>query len=118
MSVPTAGGARAQLRLTEIREDISSRLWSVNAGMSSLDFNALMDQMALRQFTFEQRARDDMQAVDRRLGQGDRRSVMGLLGPSRLAAANEPGGEDPAVVACRPERSEGPACADPSLRSG
>ena len=65
--------ARAQARLATIREEISTRLWSVNAGMSSSDFNELIDQMALLQFSFEYRDRKPPR-VDRRLGVGERRS--------------------------------------------
>jgi hypothetical protein len=73
ISLSTEEDARAQARLATIREEISTRLWPVNAGMSSRDFNELMDQMALLQFSFEYRA-GKTPSVDRRLGVGERRS--------------------------------------------
>lgn len=66
----------AQSRLAEIRADISARLWPVNAGMSSADFNALMDQMSLLQLNFEWRAAASTPGqIDTRAGAGDRRRV-------------------------------------------
>lgn len=64
--------ALAQARLAAIREDISTRLWPVNAEMSSEDFNELMDQMALLQLRFEYRA-GEVPPINRRLGAPDRR---------------------------------------------
>jgi hypothetical protein len=72
ISLSSDEDARAQARLAAIREEISTRLWPVNAGMSSRDFNELMDQMALLQFSFEYRA-GKPPSVDRRLGVGERR---------------------------------------------
>ena len=67
---------RAQSRLAEIRADISLRLWPVNASMSSADFNALMDQMAMLQLNFEWRAAASTPGeIDTRAGAGDRRRV-------------------------------------------
>ena len=63
---------RAHIRLASIREDISTRLWPVNAGMTSPDFNELMDQMALLQFNGEERVADEHRALDRHRGQSDR----------------------------------------------
>ena len=65
---------RAQLRLAEIRADISSRLWPVNAGMSSAVFNELVDQMARLQLNFELRAAaSNAGELDTRAGPRDRR---------------------------------------------
>ena len=65
---------RAQLRLAEIRADISSRLWPVNAGMSSATFNELVDQMARLQLNFELRAAAiNAGEIDTRAGPHDRR---------------------------------------------
>ena len=54
--------AYADPRLAAIRDDISTRLWRINAGMSSVRFNALIDNMALVQFDGERR----VQVGDRR----------------------------------------------------
>lgn len=72
MTTP-ARTASAQLRLATIRADISGRLWSINAGMESKVFNALMDQMALLQYNCEQRVVVEGSS-DRRSGDLDRRS--------------------------------------------
>ena len=72
-SPPQYDVRRAHSRLAAIREDISSRLWHVTEGMSRIAFGELMDQMALLQFNFEQRAKDEYLAIDRRMGQSDRR---------------------------------------------
>lgn len=68
---------RAQVRLAEIRADISARLWPVNAGMTSASFNELMDQMARLQLNFELRASTDTADIDTRRGTGDRRKHTG-----------------------------------------
>ena len=60
-----ANTLRARDRVAEIREDISTRLWRVNQGMSSASFNELMDEMALLQFRCERRFAEDRVAVDR-----------------------------------------------------
>lgn len=73
---------RAQLRVAVIREDISTRLWRVNAGMSSLMFNELMDSMALLQFNGEQTRCQQLREGDRRLGTMDR--------PAGLTPAHAP----------------------------
>jgi hypothetical protein len=94
MDTPTpADLKRAQFRLAVIREDISTRLWPVNAGMSSHAFNELMDQMALLQFTFEQRVAHDHLAIDRRLGVPDRRELDAVLRARRVFADDTP--DDP-----------------------
>jgi hypothetical protein len=65
---------RAQSRLAEIRADISTRLWPVNAGMSAADFNVLMDQMSRLQLNFELRAAANISdQIDTRAGERDRR---------------------------------------------
>lgn len=69
---------RAQLRIAAIREEISSRLWPVNAGMSSDMFNDLMDRMALLQYNFERRIVDDGLSGERRRGELDRRTLPGV----------------------------------------
>ena len=66
---------RAQARFATIRAEISTRLWPVNAGMSSESFNELMDQMALLQLNFELRAAAGPGTIDTRAGSGDRRGV-------------------------------------------
>ena len=97
MDVPTpADLKRAQCRMAVIRDDISTRLWPVMQGMSSPSFNELMDHMALLQFRGEQQTMDDHRALDRRLGQADRRTLGVLLRPGRLLVAGEP--EDPHVI--------------------
>jgi hypothetical protein len=84
MDVPSSADIRrAQVRVAAIREDISTRLWGINAGMSSLMFNDLMDRMALMQFTCEQRYSEQVCEGDRRLGLLDRRSLDTLLSPGR-----------------------------------
>ena len=96
MDVPTpADLKRAQSRLALIREDISTRLWPVMQGMSSPSFNELMDHMAALQLKGEQRTMDAHLALDRRLGQVDRRTLGVLLAPGRLFVAGEP--DDPHV---------------------
>ena len=47
---------RFRARLATIRENISSRLWPVTAGMTSASFNELVDQMARIQLCGEQGA--------------------------------------------------------------
>lgn len=69
---------RARLRIAAIREDISSRLSSVNAGMSTDMFNDLMDRMALLQYNFEQRVVEEGREGDRRRGELDRRTIPGV----------------------------------------
>ena len=69
---------RAQQRIAAIREEISTRLWPVNSGMSSDMFNDLMDRMALLQYNFEQRVFEDGREGDRRLGELDRRTLPGV----------------------------------------
>ena len=97
MDVPTpADDKRARCRLASIREDISTRLWPVMQGMSSPSFNELMDHMALLQFRGEQQTVDDHCALERRLGQADRRTLGVLLRPGRLIVAGEP--DDPQVT--------------------
>lgn len=81
---------RAQFRFAEIREDISTRLWPINQGMSSSVFNALMDQMALLQFNCEQRGLETMVEGDRRLGDPDRRFPASVLLPKRPAMPEQP----------------------------
>ena len=49
---------RNRARLATIREDISSRLWPVTAGMTSGSFNELVDQMARIQLQGEQGAEE------------------------------------------------------------
>ncbi len=94
MDIPTPADVKsAQSRLASIREDISTRLWPVMQGMSSPAFNELIDHMALLQLTGEQRTLDENRALDRRLGQADRRTLGVLLRPGRLFVAGEP--EDP-----------------------
>jgi hypothetical protein len=94
MDTPTpAELKRAQSRLAAIREDISTRLWPVNAGMSSHAFNELMDQMALLQFTFEQRVAHDHLVIDRRLGAPDRRELDAVLRSHRAIVGDAP--DDP-----------------------
>ncbi len=79
MSDPTPTDVkRAQVRLAEIREDISTRLWPVNSGMSSDMFNDLMDRMALLQYNFEQRVAQEGREGERRQGELDRRTLPGL----------------------------------------
>ena len=46
----------------------------MNAGMSSADFNQLMDQMAMVQVNFEARNFAEGLLLDRRLGEADRRA--------------------------------------------
>lgn len=60
-------------RIAWIREDISTRLWHVNAGMSSERFNELMDGMALLQYNCERRVSGGFDDEDRRSGIVDRR---------------------------------------------
>lgn len=60
-------------RLATIREDISSRLWHVNRGMSSENFNGLMDSMALLQLNAERANLNALMGLDRRSDTGDRR---------------------------------------------
>lgn len=82
MDAPSAAEIRhAQLRVAAIREDISTRLWSVNAGMSSPMFNELMDRMALMQFNFEQRYSEQLRESDRQLGLLDRPSLGAMPSP-------------------------------------
>lgn len=69
---------RAQLRIAEIREDISSRLRPVNSGMSVDVFNDLMDRMTLLQYNFEQRVMTEGRDGERRRGELDRRTALGL----------------------------------------
>ncbi len=69
---------RAQQRIAAIREEISTRLWPVNSGMSSEMFNDLMDRMALLQYNFEQRVVEDGREGDRRRGELDRRTLPGV----------------------------------------
>ena len=71
---------RSRARLAEIREDISSRLWSVNQGMSSVNFNELMDQMALLQFSCERRIAEGQNEGNKRVGPPERRRLSALLG--------------------------------------
>lgn len=73
MSLPQPPAQRAHVRLAGIRADISNRLWSVNAGMSSEAFNELMDQMAQLQLTFELRGFPAAGEVDTRSGPSERR---------------------------------------------
>ena len=61
------------LRLAGIREDISSRLWPIMTGMSSGDFNMLMDGMALLQYNCEARVSAGYRESERREGLPDRR---------------------------------------------
>jgi hypothetical protein len=83
MDVPSSAEIRrAQVRVAAIREEISARLWRVNAGMSSLMFNDLMDRMAVMQFTCEQRYSEQPREGDRRVGSFDRRLLDSLLSPS------------------------------------
>ena len=73
-----ADAARWQRRLAEMREDISTRLWPIMQGMSSVRFNALMDQMALLQFNGERTScAVNLVEVNRRLGTSDRRNPDG-----------------------------------------
>ena len=96
MDVPSAAEIqRAKLRVAEIRVDISTRLWPVNAGMSSAMFNDLMDRMALLQFNCEQRYTEELREGDRRLGALDRRSLGSLLTPRRLKVDATPKKEEP-----------------------
>ncbi|CAN5905966.1 hypothetical protein BH11GEM1_BH11GEM1_05970 [soil metagenome] len=90
----TAEIRRAQLRVAAIREDISTRLWPVNAGMSSLMFNDLMDRMALLQFNCERRYSEQLREGDRRLGLIDRRSLGSILS-ARRSKVDEAPKEDP-----------------------
>ena len=77
-STTSASTPQAQARLAEIRAEISGRLWPVNAGMSSADFNELMDQMAQLQWNFERRAIQSMTGqVNTRAGHIDRRRNIG-----------------------------------------
>ncbi|CAN5918872.1 hypothetical protein BH11GEM1_BH11GEM1_17100 [soil metagenome] len=69
---------RAQLRIAAIRDEISSRLWPVNSGMSTEMFNDLMDRMALLQYNFEQRIVTEGREGERRQGELDRRTALGL----------------------------------------
>ena len=78
---------RAQQRIAAIREEISSRLWPVNSGMSAEMFNDLMDRMALLQYNFEQRVVEDGREGDRRRGELDRRTLPG--GPPSSAADDD-----------------------------
>ena len=74
MNVPTpAQTSRAQLRLADIRSEISGRLWSINAGMSSAAYNELMDQMSILQLNAELRDAGSPGHVDTRVGRADRR---------------------------------------------
>ena len=77
MSNPATTSARAEPspnRLAEIRADISTRLWPVNAGMSSQDFNELIDQMSQLQWNFELRAAaSNSSQIDTRASASDRR---------------------------------------------
>jgi hypothetical protein len=76
MHRPTrAETTRAQLRLAAIREEISGRLWPVNAGMSSAAYNEMMDGMSLLQLNAESRCAGGPAHLDTRLGPLDRRSV-------------------------------------------
>ena len=84
MSAPAAAAERAQVRLREIRADISARLWSINQGMSSPAFNGLIDQMALVQFNGEQNLVAELNDVDRRLGESDRRAPSSSLQPTQV----------------------------------
>lgn len=96
MPSPTnADDVRAKLRIAEIREDISTRLWSINRGMSSAVFNSLLDDMARLQFSFEERAAAGMLAADRRLGRTDRRSVVDPLPLGTAARPPKPAATDP-----------------------
>jgi hypothetical protein len=80
---------RSRARYVEIRERISNGLWAVNRGMSSGDFNELMDKMTRLHLDFEQRPTDDRRGSDRRLGQPERRSVAGKLRLTRRPRAGE-----------------------------
>ena len=83
----------AQVRLAEIRADISARLGPVNAGMSSSDFNQLMDQMSLLQLNFEWRAASSAAGqIDTRAGAGDRRRVPPAPPLGEITVENPPTG--------------------------
>ncbi|MDB4913754.1 MAG: hypothetical protein JWM95_1398, partial [Gemmatimonadetes bacterium] len=73
----------------------SSRLWSVNTGMSSPVFNALMDQMALLQFNSEQRVAAEYVAIERRIGTSDRRGLDAMIQPRRSPAEGVPDDSQP-----------------------
>lgn len=76
MNVPTpAHTSRAQLRLANIRSEISGRLWSINAGMSSAAYNELMDQMSMLQLNAELRDAASPGHVDTRVGPAHRRGL-------------------------------------------
>lgn len=79
---------RSQLRLAAIREDISTRLWPVNQGMSSVSFNELMDQMAVLQFCSERRICEGILDEDRRLGQLYLRALAVVRGAATEVEAN------------------------------
>lgn len=63
----TAKVRNAQVRVAAIRDDTSTRLWPVNAGMSSLVFNDLMDRIPLLQFNCDRRYSEQLREGDRRL---------------------------------------------------
>ena len=79
---------RAQLRVAAIREEISTRLWPVNSGMSTDMFNDLMDRMALLQYNFERRIVEEGREGERRRGELDRRIVPGM--PPADASGEKP----------------------------
>ena len=81
-----------QLRLAAIREHISTRLWPVTAGMSSHDFNKLMDQMAMFEFTFERRGMVVAVETERRRAVQDRRASYEHYFPGSRLEPNEPKG--------------------------
>lgn len=91
---------RAQVRLAEIRTDISTRLWPVNIGMSSASFNELMDQMSLLQLRFELSS-SGARPVDTRRGPNDRR-----VGPPAAPSSETPPG-DPPTPGAAPRDSSG-----------
>jgi hypothetical protein len=93
MSEPPTTSARMErspTRLAEIRADISARLWPVNAGMKTEDFNELIDQMSQLQWNFELRAAASNSAqINTRAGASDRRRVAPAL------PRDEPTAKDP-----------------------
>ena len=53
---PLSAIEKQSLRLAEIRGDISTRLRPVNAGMESVMFEAMIDDMSQLQFSAEKRS--------------------------------------------------------------
>lgn len=95
VSIPSPAAVRAQLRFAEIRENISSRLWSINQGMSSRAFNRLMDQMAHLQHKFEQSNVDEIREIDRSICGAERRLRTGVLRADGVAVAKTLADTDP-----------------------